>query len=119
MSDQSDIEEEVADAADGDEAVDDDALAAEWAAMGDDDGADGEDDIDGQSTRVLNQEEIDSLLGFDAGGADDAEQSGIRAIINSALVSYERLPMLEVVFDRLVRLLSTSLRNFTSGHLEK
>ena len=78
MSDQSDIEEEVADAADGDEAVDDDALAAEWAAMGDDDGADGEDDIDGQSTRVLNQEEIDSLLGFDAGGADDAEQSGIR-----------------------------------------
>ena len=118
MSDQSDIEEEVADAADGDEAVDDDALAAEWAAMGDDDGADGEDDIDGQSTRVLNQEEIDSLLGFDAGGADDAEQSGIRAIINSALVSYERLPMLEVVFDRLVRLLSTSLRNFTSDNVE-
>ena len=118
MSDQSDIEEEVADAADGDEAVDDDALAAEWAAMGDDDGAEGEDESDGQSARVLNQEEIDSLLGFDAGGADDPEQSGIRAIINSALVSYERLPMLEVVFDRLVRLLSTSLRNFTSDNVE-
>ena len=43
--------------------------------------------------------------------ADDIaqRQSGIRAIINSALVSYERLPMLEIVFDRLVRLMTTSL----------
>ncbi|MDP3378703.1 MAG: flagellar motor switch protein FliM [Brevundimonas sp.] len=67
--------------------------------------------------RVLNQEEIDSLLGFDMSG-DDEERSGIRAIINSALVSYERLPMLEIVFDRLVRLMTTSLRNFTSDNVE-
>ena len=38
--------------------------------------------------------------------------------MSSALVSYERLPMLEVVFDRLVRLMSTSLRNFTSDNVE-
>jgi flagellar motor switch protein FliM len=68
--------------------------------------------------RVLNQDEIDSLLGFDLDGADGADQSGIRAIINSALVSYERLPMLEIVFDRLVRLMTTSLRNFTSDNVE-
>lgn len=68
--------------------------------------------------RVLNQDEIDSLLGFDMGGGDDGERSGIRAIINSALVSYERLPMLEIVFDRLVRLMTTSLRNFTSDNVE-
>ncbi|HEY1707396.1 MAG TPA: flagellar motor switch protein FliM [Rhizomicrobium sp.] len=68
--------------------------------------------------RVLNQEEIDSLLGFDV--TDDAmeDKSGVRAIINSALVSYERLPMLEIVFDRLVRLMTTSLRNFTSDNVE-
>ncbi len=42
----------------------------------------------------------------------------MRAIINSALVSYERLPMLEIVFDRLVRLMTTSLRNFTSDNVE-
>ncbi|MDB5441028.1 MAG: flagellar motor switch protein FliM, partial [Caulobacteraceae bacterium] len=47
--------------------------------------------------RILNQEEIDSLLGFDIGEEDDA-RTGIKAIINSALVSYERLPMLEIVF---------------------
>lgn len=68
--------------------------------------------------RVLNQDEIDSLLGFDLGEDDGADRSGIRAIINSALVSYERLPMLEIVFDRLVRLMTTSLRNFTSDNVE-
>jgi flagellar motor switch protein FliM len=67
--------------------------------------------------RVLNQDEIDSLLGFDLGD-DGSEKTGVKAIINSALVSYERLPMLEIVFDRLVRLMTTSLRNFTSDNVE-
>ncbi|MCA6273618.1 flagellar motor switch protein FliM, partial [Phenylobacterium sp.] len=68
--------------------------------------------------RILNQDEIDSLLGFDMSGDDDSDRGGIRAIINSALVSYERLPMLEIVFDRLVRYMTTSLRNFTSDNVE-
>ena len=68
--------------------------------------------------RILNQDEIDSLLGFDLTDDESAERTGIRAIINSALVSYERLPMLEIVFDRLVRLMTTSLRNFTSDNVE-
>ena len=72
----------------------------------------------GGGERVLNQDEIDSLLGFDISEEDDSDNSGIRAIINSALVSYERLPMLEIVFDRLVRLMTTSLRNFTSDNVE-
>ncbi|MGK2255087.1 MAG: flagellar motor switch protein FliM, partial [Brevundimonas sp.] len=49
------------------------------------------DPADALSERVLNQDEIDSLLGFDLGDDDGSEKSGIRAIINSALVSYERL----------------------------
>ena len=94
---------------------DDDALASEWAAM-----AEGgeEGDLAGAAGRVLNQDEIDSLLGFDGAGGSGADQSGIRAIINSALVSYGRLPMLEIVFDRLVRMMSTSLRNFTGDNVE-
>ncbi len=72
----------------------------------------------GSSERVLNQDEIDSLLGFDASGSDNQERTGIQAIVNSALVSYERLPLLEIVFDRLVRLMTTSLRNFTSDNVE-
>lgn len=101
---------------------DDDAMAAEWEAMagGDDDagGDDGSMGAGGGSERVLNQDEIDSLLGFEVDDGGDSERTGIRAIINSALVSYERLPMLEIVFDRLVRLMTTSLRNFTSDNVE-
>src|SRR5271169_7213494 len=84
-------------------------LAAEWEA------AEGEGATPGQ-TRILNQDEIDSLLGF--GGGEGEGSDGIKAIINSALVAYERLPMLEVVFDRLVRMMTTSLRNFTSDNVE-
>ena len=72
----------------------------------------------GGAERVLNQDEIDSLLGFDVNSDQMQDKSGVRAIINSALVSYERLPMLEIVFDRLVRLMTTSLRNFTSDNVE-
>ncbi|MEM9287890.1 MAG: flagellar motor switch protein FliM [Pseudomonadota bacterium] len=119
------------------EEQDDDAVAAEWEAMADDDAGDGDGGgedaaaaewdamaAEGEaevatdaSGRVLDQDEIDSLLGFDADD-DDAESHGIHAIINSALVSYERLPMLDIIFDRLVRVMTTSLRNFTSDNIE-
>ncbi|MPY72139.1 MAG: flagellar motor switch protein FliM [Alphaproteobacteria bacterium] len=112
------------------ELSEDEKLAAEWAAMaeeGESDSAeewgdDSDDSFVGQTavqpTRILNQDEIDSLLGFRDDDEDAASRSGILAIVNSTLVSYERLPMLEVVFDRLVRMLSTSLRNFTSDNVE-
>ncbi|MFN7225899.1 MAG: flagellar motor switch protein FliM [Holosporales bacterium] len=70
-----------------------------------------------QHSRLLNQDEIDSLLGFEE-NANKPKATGIQAIVNSSMVSYERLPMLEVVFDRLVRLMSTSLRNYTSDNVE-
>lgn len=116
--------------------IDQDALAAAWGAdleeeetsgAGGEEGADWESMMDGSAEpeesksaaeRVLNQDEIDNLLGFNMDELDREERQGIRAIINSALVSYERLPMLEIVFDRLVRLMTTSLRNFTSDNVE-
>ena len=70
------------------------------------------------SARILDQAEIDSLMGFGSGPAGDGDVTGMKRIIDSGLVSYERLPMLEVVFDRLVRIMSTSLRNFTSDNVE-
>ena len=90
-------------------AADEAAMLAEWEAM-----AAGGAEEDG---RILNQNEIDSLLGFDS-NASDGERTGIMELINSALVNYERLPMLDIVFDRLVRLMSTSLRNLTSDNVE-
>jgi len=87
---------------------------AEWKTGEGEAAAEGE----GAAERILNQDEIDSLLGFGLGEDDNGGRTGVRAIINSALISYERLPMLEIVFDRLVRLMTTSLRNFTSDNVE-
>ncbi|MCZ4280490.1 flagellar motor switch protein FliM [Kiloniella laminariae] len=105
------------------EEVDQEAMMAEWEAMADEDGDDDDDVFDNADegpggTRVLDQSEIDSLLGVDSNVDEGGDQSGIQAILNSALVSYERLPMLDIVFDRLVRMMSTSLRNFTSDNVE-
>jgi flagellar motor switch protein FliM len=95
---------------------DGDDLAAAWgAALEGTDGA--ADATAAEPARVLNQAEIDSLLGFE-GGDGTGQKSGMERIISSGLVAYERLPMLEIVFDRLVRLLSTTLRNFTSDNVE-
>ena len=92
-------------------ATDEEALAAEWETVADESAP----AIEQSSDLVLNQAEIDSLL-----GTDDLEDeiSGIQAIVDSAMVSYERLPMLEIVFDRLLRMMSTSLRNLTSDNVE-
>jgi len=131
MADEDDIEP-----IDAEEGEDDDDLAAAWGAALEEQGVEGGDDMaaqwaamidDGEqemesstrgADRVLNQEEIDNLLGFNIDEQITDDQSGIRALINSAMVSYERLPMLEIVFDRLVRLTTTSLRNFTSDNVE-
>ncbi len=96
------------------EGEDGQAAASQWSALVD------ETQVGAQrgAERILNQEEIDGLLGFSIADVTLNDNSGIRAIIDSAMVSYERLPMLEIVFDRLVRLLTTSLRNFTSDNVE-
>ncbi|MFC3051224.1 flagellar motor switch protein FliM [Kordiimonas pumila] len=101
----------------GDDDADQDAMAAEWEAMADDGDAEADDSGGPSPGRVLDQNEIDSLLGFDGDNGND-DVTGIHALINSALVSYERLPMLDIVFDRMVRMMSTSLRNFTSDNIE-
>ncbi len=99
-----------------------DDLAAAWGAALDQEGGGGDAPAAAapapDAARVLNQAEIDSLLGFDAGPSRDASQTAIERIISSGLIAYERLPMLEIVFDRLVRLLTTTLRNFTSDNVE-
>jgi flagellar motor switch protein FliM len=106
----------------GEEPQSEEDLAAAWGAALEDEAAGGGEAAAAapapDAARVLNQAEIDSLLGFDSGPSRTDGQSGIQKIISSGLVSYERLPMLEIVFDRLVRLLSTTLRNFTSDNVE-
>lgn len=73
---------------------------------------------EGEQARVLNQDEIDVLLGFENKDGEQDRSSGIYAILDRSMMAYEKLPMLEVVFDRLVRMLSSSMRNFTSDNVD-
>jgi len=66
-------------------------------------------------TATLDSDEIDSLMND---GDSSVDRTGVQALLDSTTVSYERLPMLEIVFDRLVRMMSISLRNFTQDNVE-
>lgn len=76
--------------------------------------------IDGDKDEVIWNEDspLSGLLGFDLGEDDGEDRSGLRALINSALVSHRRLPMLDVIFDRTARLMLTSLRQLTNENVE-
>ena len=86
--------------------AEDEKLAAEW--------------VEQTTTQAssLNQSEIDAMLGVGQVDTGPKDRRGVLAIVNSDRVCYERLPLLEVIFDRLVRLLTTSLRNLTSDTVE-
>ena len=70
-----------------------------------------------KETYTLDLDELDKS--FEAPIEPDGKsEQGLAAILNSGKIHSERLPILDVVFDRLVRLLSTSLRNFTSDNVD-
>ncbi len=92
-------------------------VAAEWATMIEDGESDNLPELAGND-RVLSQDEIDGVLGFSMRELSASGAGGVRAIVDSGVVQYERLPMLEIVFDRMIRLLSTSLRNFFQDNVE-
>jgi flagellar motor switch protein FliM len=67
------------------------------------------------TTKILDQNEIDSLLGV---GKSGPVTRGVRALVDTNIVNYEKLPMLEVIFDKFERFLSTSLRQFTADNVD-
>ncbi|EHH68213.1 flagellar motor switch protein FliM [Gluconobacter morbifer] len=68
--------------------------------------------------RILDAAEANRLARNDPAFGTPAEGRDIERLISTTAVSYERLPMLEVVFDRFIRIFTTSLRNFTSDNVE-
>ncbi len=50
--------------------------------------------------------------------APPAPKHGLKAVIEADVINHERLPMLEVVYDRMVRSFATSLRHLTSDNID-
>ena len=99
-----------------------DQLLSEWQNMAASEGKDaaGGDEMAAamaaQGQKILDQNEIDSLLGVDKGGDD--KNRGVKALLDQSVVNYEKLPMLERVYDQFERILSTSLRHFTADNVD-
>lgn len=66
--------------------------------------------------QALDQTDIDALFG-DV-GTPAPQKSGLRAVIESDVINHERLPMLEVVCDRVIRTFATNMRNLTSDAID-
>jgi flagellar motor switch protein FliM len=111
----------------------DEAAAAEWESMvnkepknnGDANDADAwskmlnEDEGGGGNPKTLDQNEIDQLIGdFNQNKDNENSNRGIKNYIDRSMKSYQRLPMLEIVFDRFARIFSTTLRNMTSENVD-
>lgn len=92
------------------QATDEEAAAAMMQEMSGEEGEGGE-DVELDEEGALSQDEIDSLLGFGAG--EDGPGKGVEALLHKSRDNYEKFPMLEVIFDRFSRSMSTTMRNFT------
>lgn len=71
----------------------------------------------GGADDIFDQADIDALFGFGDHGPSQPK-SGLKAVIESNVISYERLPMLEVICERMVRTFATSMRNLTSDAID-
>ena len=65
--------------------------------------------------RAMTQNEIDDLFG---GAPSEGSKTAIERILSAGLVVYERLPMLDVVLDRLTRHASSTLRQLLGVNVE-
>jgi len=73
--------------------------------------------VQAEGEGTFGQADIDALFGFEDGLAP-VQKSGLKAVIESNVISHERMPMLEVVCDRMVRTFTTSMRNLTSDAID-
>ena len=110
----------------GNDNDDQDNIAEQWEAMIENDDNNGiGSNVEGG--RILLQEEINNVFGFIEQDQDyeaisnakkQEQQKGIASILNTENISYDKLPMLDVVFDRFIRMFTSSLRYFTSDNVE-
>jgi flagellar motor switch protein FliM len=88
--------------------------------MSQEEGAMGEEDLAaawGAAAAQMDQGDIDSLFGGPEAPAPEPRRSGLEALVGGA-VRYEPLPMLDIVVDRLARLLTSSVRKFTADNAD-
>ena len=86
-----------------------------------DDNADTTAEESQDTEQTLDQESIDSMMGEDAASSEEKTisfDSVEEEIIHRSMLNYERLPMLDVIFDRFVLSLANSLKTATAANVD-
>lgn len=80
--------------------------------------ASADEELDWGAAADMGQGDIDAL--FDAGPNEEGPsyKSVIDRIITESMANYDRLPMLDIVFERLVMMLTNSLKRLTTANSE-
>lgn len=74
------------------------------------------DSLENEKSIKIEKEAIENLLK----GVNQKKPlpNGMSSLIDSDIIYYERLPLLEIIFERFIRIFSTSLKNFVSEHVD-
>jgi flagellar motor switch protein FliM len=70
------------------------------------------------SNQNFSQNDIDSLFASAVKEGGDQKIKGVELLVDKNLQSYIRLPILEIIYDRFVRINSNSLRGYTSDTVD-
>jgi flagellar motor switch protein FliM len=73
----------------------------------------------GISERSLDQSDIDNLFGDSAPSIDGGQKRrGMEALITNAVSGIDRMPMLNIMIDRLAQAMTVSMRGFTGDNVD-
>ncbi|MEL6361029.1 MAG: FliM/FliN family flagellar motor switch protein [Pseudomonadota bacterium] len=61
---------------------------------------------------------FEDLLNFDFNEAEAVDRSGLRALINQSVVAHQKMPVLDLILDRMARRMSTSIRQLTDENVD-
>ena len=72
----------------------------------------------GMDSSAMDQGDIDKLMGDQSGSQERQFNNLIENMIYMSMLNYERLPMLDVIFDRFMLTLTTSMKAQTSANAD-
>jgi flagellar motor switch protein FliM len=73
----------------------------------------------GENERALEQSDIDNLFGDIASDAADApKRRGLEALVTNVVSGIDRMPMLNIMIDRLAQSMTVSMRGFTGDNAD-
>lgn len=78
-----------------------------------------EKNMNNATSSSMSQDDVNNLFGdADTSSSQKTNKTGLELILDKAMISSTRFPMLEIIYDRYIRVISNSLRAYTSFNVD-